>query len=68
MVRGVPMIVKCEWTLLKVENLNIVDDTIEDMLRNKPCNEHEYCMGPQYRNLADDTYLVTTRSRPRRGS
>jgi hypothetical protein len=57
-VRGVPMVVKCEWTPLRMENLNVVDAKIEDVQRNKPCNEHDYCMGPQYRNPADGTYLI----------
>ncbi|KAF5530509.1 hypothetical protein FNAPI_13539 [Fusarium napiforme] len=57
-VRGVPMAVKCEWTPLKIENLDVIDAKVEDVQRNKPCNEHDYCMGPQYSNPVDGTYLI----------
>lgn len=57
-VRGVPMVVKCEWTPVRTENLLVFDAALEDVLSNKPCKEHPYCFGPLYRSVSTGAYLI----------
>ena len=59
-VSGVPMVVKCEWSPLKVTNLITFDGTIEDAERSKGCHlnevSHEFCRG--HVCMSGDTYLI----------
>ncbi|KAM3497494.1 hypothetical protein MY10362_009155 [Beauveria mimosiformis] len=58
-IRGIPMVVKCVWTPLNVKNLITKTATLEDVQRNRPCDVHPYCMGPQYINANTGAFLIT---------
>ena len=55
-IAGTPSVVKCKWTPIKVENLNIFEARIEDARSTRACNLHENCKGHLCK--IGDAYLI----------
>lgn len=57
-ISGVPSVVKCVWTPIKIANLNTFEGTIEGAQSRKSCNIHEHCRGHLCISPFNDAYLI----------
>jgi hypothetical protein len=55
-VIGTPWVVKCTWTRIKVENLDVYEGTLEDAKSSKNCTYHPRCKG--HLCSSNNAYLI----------